>query len=124
MIESNEFMLSFDPNSPDNQTLSEKWTEIEFAMQMLGISDEEEKGIWAILAAICHLGCAGISVGRYNIYCNEPLGFSHLRFLLAIPPVQKNLKKRLLKIKIRLNCCYFCYIELTFIQNYVPQSCN
>lgn len=66
MIESNEFMLSFDPNSPYNQALSEKWTEIEFAMQMLGISDEEAKGIWAILAAICHLGCAGISVGMYK----------------------------------------------------------
>lgn len=73
MIESNEFMSSFDPNSPDNQTHSEKWTEIEFAMQMLGISDEEAKGIWAILAAICHLGCAGISVGRCNIYCKESI---------------------------------------------------
>ena len=46
--------------------LSEKWTEIEFALQVLGISDEEAKGIWAILAAICHLGCAGISVGKHT----------------------------------------------------------
>ena len=44
--------------------LSDKWTEIEFAVQMLGISEEEAKGIWSILAAICHLGCAGISVGE------------------------------------------------------------
>ena len=43
--------------------LSDKWTEIEFALQMLGISEEEAKGIWAILAAICHLGCAGVAVG-------------------------------------------------------------
>ena len=44
--------------------LSDKWTEIEFALQMLGISEEEAKGIWAILAAICHLGCAGVAVGK------------------------------------------------------------
>lgn len=35
---------------------------------MLGISEEEAKGIWAILAAICHLGCAGVAVGKYTIY--------------------------------------------------------
>lgn len=51
--------------SPDSQELSDKWTEIEFAFQMLGISEEEAKGIWAILAAICHLGCAGVTVGNY-----------------------------------------------------------
>ena len=44
--------------------LSDKWTEIEFALQMLGISEEEAKGIWTILAAICHLGCAGVAVGK------------------------------------------------------------
>ena len=42
--------------------------EIEFALQMLGISEEEAKGIWATLAAICHLGCAGVTVGKYTIY--------------------------------------------------------
>ena len=35
---------------------------------MLGISEEEAKGIWVILAAICHLGCAGVAVGKYTIY--------------------------------------------------------
>lgn len=66
VIETNEFMLSFDPKSPENQILADKWTEIEFALQMLEISEEEAKGIWCILAAICHLGCAGISVGADN----------------------------------------------------------
>jgi len=37
---------------------------------MLGISEEEAKGVWAILAAICHLGCAGVAVGKYTIYLN------------------------------------------------------
>ena len=62
------FFLSL--QAPDNQMLSEKWTEIEFALQMLGISEEEAKGIWSILAAICHLGCAGISVGKHANYCS------------------------------------------------------
>ena len=48
--------------------LSDKWTELEFALQMLGISEDEAKGIWAILAAICHLGSAGIAVGKYTSY--------------------------------------------------------
>ena len=48
--------------------LSDKWTEIEFALQMLGISEEEAKGIWAILAAICHLGCAGVAVGKCIVH--------------------------------------------------------
>lgn len=47
--------------------LSDKWTEIEFAVQVLGISEEEAKGIWSILAAICHLGYAGISVGEFPV---------------------------------------------------------
>ena len=62
-----EVSVSLFQQSPDNQVLSDKWTEIEFALQMLGISEEESKGIWAILAAICHLGCAGVAVGKYTI---------------------------------------------------------
>ena len=65
-----EVKVSVFQQSPDNQALSDKWTEIEFALQMLGISEEEAKGIWAILAAICHLGCAGVAVGKYAIYLN------------------------------------------------------
>lgn len=59
--------------------LSDKWTEIEFALQMLNISDEEAKGIWIILAAICHLGCAGVSVGKYTSY-----SFIHIILLSPI----------------------------------------
>lgn len=60
-----EIIFAF--QSPDNQMLSDKWTEMEFAVQVLGLSEEEAKGIWSILAAICHLGCAGISVGECTV---------------------------------------------------------
>ena len=50
-------------SAKDNQTFSDKWTEIEFALQVLGISQEDAKGIWSVLAAVYHLGSAGITVG-------------------------------------------------------------
>ena len=68
LLTTNSPSLSLSLQSPDNQALSDKWTEIEFALQMLGISEEEAKGIWAILAAICHLGCSGVAVGKCVIY--------------------------------------------------------
>lgn len=49
----------------ETHKLSDKWTEIEFALNMLGITPDEAKAIWSTLAAIYHLGGAGITMGRY-----------------------------------------------------------
>ena len=63
-----EIMLAFVlPQSPDNQQFSDKWTELEFALQMLAISQDEAKAIWSILAAICNLACAGVTVGEKEV---------------------------------------------------------
>jgi myosin heavy subunit len=55
-------LLSFQPS--ETHKLSDKWKEIEFALNMLGITPDEAKAIWCSLAAIYHLGGAGITMGK------------------------------------------------------------
>ncbi|XP_031549200.1 unconventional myosin-XVIIIa-like [Actinia tenebrosa] len=64
--EMNDFISGFDPQAAETHKLSEKWTEIEFALNMLGITSDESKAIWSTLAAIYHLGGAGITMGSDN----------------------------------------------------------
>ncbi len=49
----------------------DRWMELQFALEALDISTEEAKGLWAPIAAIFHLGAAGISVGNIfsSLYC-------------------------------------------------------
>lgn len=37
------------------------------AMQFLAVTEQEQMAIWKILAAICHLGWAGVVRGRTSI---------------------------------------------------------
>ena len=39
--------------------------ELQFALEVLKISPEEAKGLWSPLAAIIHLGAAGITQGKW-----------------------------------------------------------
>ena len=46
-----------------------KWEMVQKAMTTLNVSEEEAKGIWSLIAAIYHLGYAGVRKGRVIIYC-------------------------------------------------------
>ena len=41
------------------------WDLIQNCLDILGISDEEAMGLWSLLAAIYHLGFAGVRKGRF-----------------------------------------------------------
>ncbi|GLD52988.1 unconventional myosin-XVIIIa isoform X5 [Lates japonicus] len=43
----------------DKQRASQQFTKLQAGMKVLGISGEEQKGLWLILGAIYHLGAAG-----------------------------------------------------------------
>lgn len=40
------------------------WDLIQNCLEILGISDEEALGLWSLLAAIYHLGYAGVKKGK------------------------------------------------------------
>ncbi len=46
--------------------------ELQFALEALDISTDEAKGLWAPIAAIFHLGAAGISLGECSFKLNFP----------------------------------------------------
>ncbi len=47
----------------EKQMLSSLWTKVLHACNTLGISAEESMALWAVLAAIIHLGAAGATKG-------------------------------------------------------------
>ena len=49
------------------------WDLIQNCLEILGISQEEALGLWSLLAAIYHLGFAGVKKGEFEA-C-DPFGF-------------------------------------------------
>ena len=56
--------MSFYFNQPAEGFNADSWNHLHCSMQMLHFSDDEIMGIFAPLAAILHLGAAGISKGK------------------------------------------------------------
>ncbi|XP_048583145.1 unconventional myosin-XVIIIa-like isoform X2 [Nematostella vectensis] len=85
--EPNDFILGFDPASVDSAKCSVKWTELEFALNMLGISADEAKAIWSTLAAIYHLGSAGVTIGADSKpYFANPAAIQRAATVLGTTP--------------------------------------
>nr|XP_019611149.1 PREDICTED: unconventional myosin-XVIIIb isoform X2 [Rhinolophus sinicus] len=65
MAEHNSFGMGTWPKPEDKQRKAAAFTQLQEAMQTLGISESEQRAIWRVLAAIYHLGAAGAcKVGR------------------------------------------------------------
>ena len=45
----------------------DRWMQLQFALEALDISSEEARGLWAPVAAIYHLGAAGVSTGNLSV---------------------------------------------------------
>ena len=63
--------LNFSDMNLDSAEHNFLWTLIQHSLQLLGISAEEARGIWSLLAAVYHLGHAGSTVtqkgtGKFN----------------------------------------------------------
>lgn len=43
----------------------DRWMQLQFALEALDIASDEAKGLWAPIAAIYHLGAAGVSTGKH-----------------------------------------------------------
>eukprot|EP00794_Sanderia_malayensis_P013873 gene13873-15321_t len=59
----------------DRTKCSDRWVELQFALEALDLSSDEARGLWAPIAAIFHLGAAGISPGTST----SPAGFANQR---------------------------------------------
>ncbi|XP_047247983.1 unconventional myosin-XVIIIa-like isoform X3 [Girardinichthys multiradiatus] len=59
MYESSDFGIHPHSKTEDKQRALQQFTKLQAAMKVLGISVEEQKALWLILGAICHLGAAG-----------------------------------------------------------------
>nr|XP_005889908.1 PREDICTED: unconventional myosin-XVIIIb [Bos mutus] len=65
MADSSSFGMGLWPKPEDKQRAAAAFAQLQGAMEMLGISDGEQRAIWRVLAAIYHLGAAGAcKVGR------------------------------------------------------------
>lgn len=60
--ESNLFFTSHFRNE-DIQQANINWVRAQGSLEMLGVKEEESKAIWSVLAAIYHLGAAGVETG-------------------------------------------------------------
>lgn len=54
--------------SEDRQKAGIAWARIRAAMDVLSVSPEEQSAIWSVLAAIYHLGTAGVARGKCHGY--------------------------------------------------------
>ena len=52
------------PQPEEKQKAAQQFTKLQTAMKVLGISPDEQKACWLILAAIYHLGAAGATRGN------------------------------------------------------------
>jgi len=52
----------------DRQRATQTWAKVRHSMGLLKITDEESKAICAVLAAIYHIGIAGVAKGRLKLY--------------------------------------------------------
>lgn len=65
MAESSAFGMGVWPQPEDKQKAGVAFSQLQGAMELLGISEDEQRAIWRVLAAIYHLGAAGVcKVGR------------------------------------------------------------
>ncbi|CAH6778729.1 Myo18b [Phodopus roborovskii] len=65
MADSNAFGMGVWSQPEDKQRAAAAFSELRAAMELLGISEGEQRAIWRVLAAIYHLGAAGAcKVGR------------------------------------------------------------
>ncbi|XP_049977090.1 unconventional myosin-XVIIIb [Alexandromys fortis] len=65
MAESSAFGMGVWPQPEDKQKAGAAFFQLQGAMELLGISENEQRAIWRVLAAIYHLGAAGAcKVGR------------------------------------------------------------
>lgn len=55
-------LLSLQPE--EKQKAAQQFSKLQTAMKVLGISPDEQKACWLILAAIYHLGAAGATKGN------------------------------------------------------------
>ena len=55
--------------SEDRQKAGIAWARIRAALDVLGVSPEEQYAIWCVLAAIYHLGTAGATRGERVYLC-------------------------------------------------------
>uniref|UniRef100_A0A4W6CBG6 Myosin XVIIIA n=1 Tax=Lates calcarifer TaxID=8187 RepID=A0A4W6CBG6_LATCA len=54
----------------DKQRAAQQFTKLQAGMKVLGISGEEQKGLWLILGAIYHLGAAGATKEKPKALCS------------------------------------------------------
>lgn len=65
MADSSAFGMGVWPQPEDKQKAGAAFSRLQGAMELLGISEDEQRAIWRVLAAIYHLGAAGAcKVGR------------------------------------------------------------
>uniref|UniRef100_A0A8C1GXW3 Myosin XVIIIAb n=1 Tax=Cyprinus carpio TaxID=7962 RepID=A0A8C1GXW3_CYPCA len=70
--ENSAFGIVPQTKSEDKQKASQQFTKLQAAMKVLGISSDEQKALWLILAAIYHLGAAGATkAGRKQFARHE-----------------------------------------------------
>ncbi|XP_061917816.1 unconventional myosin-XVIIIa-like [Entelurus aequoreus] len=72
LAEDNTFGIIPHSKPEDKQRASQQFTKLQAAMKVLGISVDEQKALWLILGAICHLGAAGATqAGRRQFARHE-----------------------------------------------------
>ncbi|XP_061829179.1 unconventional myosin-XVIIIa isoform X3 [Nerophis lumbriciformis] len=72
LAEDNTFGIIPHSKPEDKQRASQQFTKLQAAMKVLGISVDEQKALWLILGAICHLGAAGATqAGRRQFTRHE-----------------------------------------------------
>uniref|UniRef100_A0A8C5H6E4 Unconventional myosin-XVIIIa-like n=1 Tax=Gouania willdenowi TaxID=441366 RepID=A0A8C5H6E4_GOUWI len=64
--ENNAFGITPQTKVEDKQRASQQFSKLQAAMKVLGISGDEQKAFWLVLAAIYHLGAAGATKGEAN----------------------------------------------------------
>ncbi|XP_078599042.1 unconventional myosin-XVIIIa-like isoform X5 [Branchiostoma floridae x Branchiostoma japonicum] len=65
-LEPNMFITPLD-RTDDRQRASLAWARLQGAMEVLGFTDDEQKAIWSVLAAVYHLGAAGAVKGSASV---------------------------------------------------------
>ncbi|XP_066294954.1 unconventional myosin-XVIIIa-like isoform X7 [Branchiostoma lanceolatum] len=65
-LEPNIFVTPLD-RTDDRQRASLAWARLQGAMEVLGFTDDEQKAIWSVLAAVYHLGAAGAVKGSMSV---------------------------------------------------------
>lgn len=66
---SHHLCLSLQPE--EKQKAAQQFSKLQTAMKVLGISSDEQKACWLILAAIYHLGAAGATRGNQQLSPNN-----------------------------------------------------